>query len=194
MTELDAPELNRTERIVRDHILPILPQDYGNPPDLNEQQVAIARSVLSKEYVEHARLSFLTRLILLFVIYDILFVLNSQIYGLVLVMLGSLALALGSFYTPELLIHETVNKPETVLEEIKSKARLTARTNVFVFALSVGFLWQIFVVSGTIPEELFIQNHLQSEVDGWIGFIAIFFVAYPIFRGGIKLFFEKIFH
>jgi hypothetical protein len=102
MPELSEPALNRQERLTRDYILPALPSEFREPDGLNEKEVQIVKSVLAKQYVEHANLGVIGKTATILIAYDFLFVFQAQIYGLVLSMLGSLALALPALHTPGL--------------------------------------------------------------------------------------------
>lgn len=186
MPELTEPELNRTERWTRDYILTILPSRYGDPADLSDEEVSIVKSILAQQYVEHANLGVLWKTGLMLLAYDLLFYLDSQIYGLVLGMLGSISLAVPTLYTPEILAEDTIDQPNTLMSEIQSKAELSVKTNVGVAGLAVGFVWQIFAVSGPIPSELLTQNHLQGVTQNWLGFIAILSLGFLILGGGIS--------
>lgn len=185
MEELAEPELNRKERWTR-VFLTLLPSGFGDPKDLSEEKVTVVRSILAKQYVEHANLEVLWKTGLILLMYDWLFLLNSQIYGMVLGMLGSISLALPTLYTPEILTEDTFDNSNTLMSEIKSKAELSVKTNVGVAGLAVGFALQIFAVSGPIPEELLSHNHLQGVVQNWLGFIAIFTLGYLILGSGIS--------
>lgn len=174
MTELTEPDLNRRERWTRDYILEILPSGYGDPADRSEEQVSVAKSVLAKQYVEHAKLDLYWKMGLVLLAYDWLFLLQSQVYGLVIGAIGSLTLALPNLYTPELLAEDAFEDSDALSKEIKSKAALSVKTNVGVAGLIVGFVWQVFSISGPIPGELISQNHLQGVVQNWLGFAVIF--------------------
>jgi hypothetical protein len=186
MLELTEPELNRKERWTRDYILAMLPSGYGNPADLSEEEVTVVRSILAKQYVEHANLGVLWKTGLILLAYDWLFLLHSQIHRLVLGMLGSIALALPTLYTPEILAEDTFDNSDALMSEIESRAEISVRTNVGMAVIAVGFVWQIFAVSGPIPQELVSQNHLQGVVQNWIGFIAIFTLGVLILGNGIS--------
>jgi len=177
MEQLEQPEMNRWERIARDHILPALPSSFRDPGDLDEGEVHIAQSILAKQYVEHANLGVLWKTGLILLVYDSLFVFQSQIYGLVLSVLGSLSLALPTLHTPETLLNEVKNQPEGLTEQIRFRAEQSVKTNVGVFALVVGFVWQVFTISGVISHEILPWNHLQDKFPSWIGFILIFTVG-----------------
>lgn len=192
MQELTEPELNRKERWTRDYILMLLPSGYGDYTDLNEKEVTVVRSILAKNYVEHTNLAVLWKSGLMLLAYDWLFLLDSQIYGMVLGMLGSLALALPTLYTPEILTESTLNEPDTLMSEIESKAELSVKTNTGVAGLAVGFVWQILAVSGPIPEELYSQNHLQGVMQNWLGFVAILVLGFLILGDGISNIRERI--
>jgi len=88
-------------------------------------------------------------------------------------------------YTPELLAEEAFHKTQSLMTEIESKAERSVKTNVGVAGLMVGFLWQIFTISGPIPGELVSQNYLQGTVPNWLGFIAVLFLGYMILGNGI---------
>lgn len=191
MAELTKPKLSWTERLAR-RILELFPSGYGNPADVSEEKVMVIRSILAKEYVEHTNLDVVRKTGLMLLAYDWLFLLNSQIYGLVFGMLGSIALALPALYTPEILANDTSNKSDTLLSEIESKAELSVKTNVGVAGLVVGFVWQILAVSGPIPAELFSQNHLQGVVQNWLGFVAILTLGFLILGSGISDIRERI--
>jgi hypothetical protein len=101
-------------------------------------------------------------------------------------MLGSIALALPTLYTPEILAEDTFDNSDALMSEIESRAEISVRTNVGMAVIAVGFVWQIFAVSGPIPQELVSQNHLQGVVQNWIGFIAIFTLGVLILGYGIS--------
>ena len=192
MSELTEPELNRKERWARDYILTLLPTGSADPTNLSEDEVTVVRSILAKQYVEHANLGVLWKTGLMLLAYDWLFLLHSQIYGMVLGMLGSIALALPTLYTPEILAEDTFDNPNTVMSEIESKAELSVKTNIGVAGLAIGFILQIFAVSGPIPEELLSHNYLQGVVQNWLGFVAILTLGFLILGGGISDIYERI--
>ena len=185
MAELTEPKLNRKERWTRDYILKILPSRYGDPADLSDEQISVVRSILAQQYVEHANLSVLWKTGLMLLAYDLLFYLDSQIHGLILGMLGSIALALPTLYTLEILAEDTFDQLHTSMSEIESKAELSVKTNVGVAGLAVGSVWQIFAISGPIPSELLTQNHLQGVMQNWLGFIAVLFLGFLLLGSGI---------
>jgi hypothetical protein len=182
MGELEKPDLNRMESITCDYILPALPSNFREPDDLDEEEVKIARSILAKQYVEKANLKVLWKTALILLVYDLLFVFEAQIYGLVLSMLGSLSLALPTLHTPETLLEGVINKPEELLEEVRFRAEQSVKTNVGVFALMVGFAWQVLTVSGTIPSEILGRNYLVGEIPGWLGFVLVFIMGLLILK------------
>lgn len=177
MGELEQPDMNRMESITRDYLLTALPSSFREPGELDEEDVQIVQSVLAKQYVEKANLKILWKTALILIVYDFLFVFESQIYGLVLSMLGSLSLALPTLHTPETLLDEVANQPEGLMEKIRFRAGQSVKTNVGVFALVVGFAWQVFIVSGAISREILGQNLLQGEFPSWLGFILVFTVG-----------------
>jgi len=101
---------------------------------------------------------------------------------LVLSMLGSLSLALPTLHTPETLLEGVINKPEELLEEVRFRAEQSVKTNVGVFALMVGFAWQVLTVSGTIPSEILGRNYLVGEIPGWLGFVLVFIMGLLILK------------
>ncbi|QLG26355.1 hypothetical protein HUG10_01825 [Halorarum halophilum] len=185
MPELTEPELNRRERWTRE-LLMLLPSEYGDPADRSEEKVTIVRSILAKQYVEHTNLGVVWKTALMLLVYDWLFTLSSQVYGLTLGALGSLALALPNLYTPEILAEDTFDKTDTVMAEIESKAELSVRTNIGVAGLAVGFVWQILAISGPIPGELITQNHLKGVIPTWLGFIIILTLGFLILGSGVS--------
>lgn len=186
MPDVTEPKLNRRERWTREYILPLLPSGFNQPVEVGDEELEVVSSILAKQYVEHARLDVLWKTFVILLAYDVGFRLNSVAYGLVLGVLGSLALALTNMYTPELLAEEAFHKPQGVVAEIESKAEGSVKTNVGVSGLTVGFLWQIFSISGPIPRELLSQNLLQGTIPNWLGFIAVLFLGYMILGSGIS--------
>ena len=112
--------------------------------------------------------------------YDVCFRLNSVVYGLFISVLDSLALALSNLYTPELLAKEVFHEPRDLRSKIESKAERSVKANVGVAGLAVGFIWQIFTISGPIPSELLSQNYLQEVFPNWIGFAVTLTLGYVI--------------
>lgn len=185
MPAVSVPKFSRRERWTRDYILPLLPSSFNQPVEVGDEELEVVSSILAQQYVEHAKLDVLWKTFVILLAYDVGFRLNSVAYGLVLGVLGSLALALTNMYTPELLAEEVFRK-QGVVAEIESKAELSVNTNVGVAGLAVGFLWQIFTISGPIPRELVSQNSLQGTMPNWIGFIAVLFLGYMILGNGIS--------
>lgn len=185
MSEFIEPELDQKERITRDYILPLLPSESRTPENLSEEKVTVVKSILAKQYVEHTNLDVLWKTGLILLAYDWLFLLNSQIYGMVLGMLGSIALALPTLYTPEILAEDAFDNTNNLMSEIESKAERSVKTNVGVAGLAVGFVLQIFAVSGPIPKELLSQNHLQGVVQNWLGFVTILILGFFILGNGV---------
>ena len=186
MSQLSEPELTRKERWIRDYILKVIPQKYPNDIDLNDDNIRVAESILAKEYLKHTNLGVLWKTGVMLLIYDLLFFLPSQVYGLILGALGSLALALTNLYTPQVLVKETVNKPDTVMAEMKSRAELSVKTNVGVSGLVIGFIWQVFSINGPIPGELFHQNLLQGSIQNWLGFAIILMLGGILLGNGLS--------
>lgn len=182
MGELEQPDLNRIESITCNYILPALPSSFREPDDLNEEEVDIVRAILAKQYVEKTNLKLLWKTALILLVYDFLFVFEAQIYGLVLSMLGSLSLALPTLHTPETLLEEVTTQPEGLVEEVRFRAGQSVKTNVGVFALVVGFAWQVFTVAGAIPPEILRQNLLVSKIPGWLGFTIVFMIGVLILK------------
>lgn len=164
----------------------LLPSEYGDSADLSEEKVTIVRSILAKQYVEHTNLSVLWKTASMLLVYDWLFILSSQVYGLILGALGSLALALPNLYTPEILAEDTFDKANTVMAEVESKEELSVKTNIGVAGLAVGFVWQILAISGPIPRELITQNRLQGVIQNWLGFVIILTLGFLILGSGIS--------
>lgn len=186
MSDISEPKLNQKERWTRDYILPLLPSSFEQPAEIGDDKLKVVRSILAKQYVEHAKLDVLWKTSVILLAYDIGFRLNSVVYGLVIGVLGSLALALPNLYTPELLAEEAFHEPRDLRSEIESKAERSVKTNVGVAGLTVGFLWQIFTISGPIPPELVSQNYLQGDVTNWLGFAVVLTLGYLLIGNGIS--------
>lgn len=185
MPNIEKPSLNRKERWTRDYILPLLPSDYKQPMEVDGETLEIARSILAKQYVAHAKLDLYWKSLIILLMYDIGFRMNSQIYGLVLAGIGSILLALPNLYTPELLAEDAYVKPSDYSSEIEDKAVRSVKTNVGVAGLVVGFVWQIFTISGSIPTELVTRNYLTGMIPGWQGFVVVL-VIFFLMRLGIS--------
>lgn len=186
MPDIAKPKLNRKEQWTRDYLLPLLPSSFDQPAEVGDDRLEIAKSILAKQYVEHAKLDVLWKTSVMLLAYDVGFRLNSVIYGLVIGFLGSLALALPDLYTPELLAEEAFHEPRNPRSEMESKAEHSVKTNIGVAGLAVGFLWQIFTISGPIPSELVSQNYLQGVITSWLGFAAVLTLGYIILGNGIS--------
>jgi hypothetical protein len=182
--DLDEPDLDRRERLTRDYILPLLPQEYGSPNIQDEANLRAINSILAKQYVKHASLGPFWKTGMILIAYDWLFLLDSQVYGLVLSALGSLTLALPNFYTPELLAEEATEKSDNIAQKIESGAKLSVKTNIGVVGLTVGFVWQVLAISGPLAQELLSQNWLQGNIQNWVGFALIFFAGMFIMGKG----------
>lgn len=185
MAEITKPELNRKERWMRDYILPLLPSSFNQPAEVSDEKLEISRSILAKQYVEHANLDVLWKTTVILLIYDVGFQMDSIVYGLVLSVLGSISLALPNLYTPELLAEEAFHETSDRLSQIQSIAERSVKTNVGVAGLAVGFLWQIFTVTGPIPTELVPQNYFQGVITNWQGFAAALILGYLLLGVGI---------
>lgn len=186
MVDISKPNLNQKERWARDYILPLLPSSFNQPADVEEERLEIARSILAKQYVKHGNLDVLWKTFAILLMYDVGFRLNSMVYGLVLGVLGSLLLALPNLYTPELLAEDAFHEPSDLSSRIEAKAERSVKTNLGVAGLSVGFLWQIFTSSGSIPPELVSQNYLQGVMTNWQGFALALILGYLLLGTGIS--------
>jgi len=181
MSELSPPELNRKETLTRDWLLPLLPSEADQYEELNEEEIEVARSLLAQQYVEHGKLDLIWKTLLIIFVYDVLFILQSQIYGLVLSAIGSIYLSVPALHTPASLAGETIGKKETLEEKISVNAERSVKTNIGVFALFCGFISQVFSVSGPLPQELMRNNLLEGQIPNWAGFLVIFGIAFLIF-------------
>lgn len=186
MPNVVEPELNRQERWTRDYILPLLPSGFEQPAEVGDENLKVARSILAQQYVEHAKLDVLWKTAVMLLAYGLGFRLDSVVYGLVIGVLGSLALALPDLYTPELLAEEAFDEPQNLASEIRRKAERSVKTNVGVAGLAVGFGWQIFTISGPIPPELLSQNYLYGVIPGWIGLLGVLVFGYLLLGNGIS--------
>lgn len=186
MPDITEPKLTRQEQWTRNYILPLLPSSFEQPADVGEENVEVARSILAQQYVEHAKLDVLWKTSVMLLAYDLGFRLDSVVYGLVIGILGSLALALPNLYTPELLAEEMFHEPRNRRLEIEGKAERSVKTNVGVAGLAVGFVWQIFTISGSIPPELVSQNYLVETIPSWFGFLGVFTIGYLLLGNGIS--------
>lgn len=186
MSDITEPELNRKERLTRDYILPRLPSDFNQPAEVNDDELEVVSSVLAQQYVEHANLGVLWKSFAILLAYDVAFRLDSVVYGLLIGFLGSVIVTLTNIYTPEILAEETFHESQDIVAEIESKAERSVKTNVGMAGLAVGFLWQIFTISGPIPSELVSQDPLQGTIPNWLGFTAILFLGYMILGNGIS--------
>lgn len=184
MPDITEPKLNQKERWTRDYILPILPSSFDQPAEVGDERLEVVKTILAKQYVEHAKLDLLWKTSVMLLAYDVGFQLDSVVYGLVIGVLGSLSLALPNLYTPELLAEEAFHEPRNLKSEIESKAERSVKTNIGVAGLAVGFLWQIFTISGPIPTELISQNYLQGVISNWLGFVAVLALGYIILGKG----------
>ncbi|AHG05394.1 hypothetical protein HALDL1_14795 [Halobacterium sp. DL1] len=79
-----------------------------------------------------------------------------------------------------------------MMEEVKSKARQSVKTNVGVFGLVLGFLWQICSLSGIISLELLGHNYLQGEFPNWAGFIGVLSLGILILGGWLGEFLGSV--
>ncbi len=180
MPELEEPDLEWNERFVRDHLLTLLPNEYGDTGEIDDEERRIARSILAKEYVEHVNLDLAWKLVVILLVYDWLFYLDSQVYGLFIASLGSISIALRNVYTPDILADRTFEHSDSVRAELESQAETSVKTNVGLAGLSIGFVLQIFAVSGPIPEEIARQNHLNGDLPTWLGFVLIALLGHLI--------------
>jgi len=186
MSNISEPKLTPQEQLTRDYILPLLPSGFEQPADVDEENVEVTRSILAQQYIEHAKLDVLWKTCVILVTYDFGFRLNSVVYGLAISVLGSLALALPNLYTPELLAEEAFYESRNLRSKIEAKAEHSVKTNVGVAGLTVGFVWQIFTISGPIPSELVSQNYLYGTIPSWLGFFGIFIIGYVLLGNGIS--------
>lgn len=192
MEEITKPKLNRTERWTRDYILPLLPSDFNEPAEVSDERLEVARSILAKQYVEHTNLGVLWKTMLILLMYDAGFQLDSIVYGLVLSALGSLTLALPNLYTPELLAEDAFHESSNLYTQIESKAERSVKANIGVVGLAIGILWQISTISGPIPSELVLTNYFQGVIPNWTGFAAALSLGYLLLGVGIPFLRERL--
>ncbi len=171
---LDEIELNQKERLVRDYILPILPNESYKYDNLNEWEIKRAKSILAQEYVEHGRIRDPALLILLILTYDYLFILEPIVYGLIISIYGSLLAVIGDIHTPESLADETLGANDRKEEEIRSKAEESIRVNIIAVSLAIGFSGQILAVIGFFGTELISANIFVGDYPSWIGGVIAF--------------------
>ncbi len=193
MTELSEPELNRSERFVRDRFLRLLPGEFGDPEELNDEKVQIAKSILAKNYVEHTNIDIAIKTGLMLLVYDWLFYLDSQVYGLFLASLGSIALALPKLHTPHLLAEEVFKEPDSLKAKLESEAKSSVKTNTGVAGLFLGFILQIFAIAGPLPDELVVNNVLHGEIPTWAGFVVVVTAGHLTFGRVVPAIRERFF-
>ena len=177
MAVLDSPKLNRMEKIVRDSILPVLPEDWANQDNLDDDDVLAAQSILAQEYLEHANLDGVTKILLIVGFYDWAYILPSQSYGLILSAYGSMVLAAPTMHTPESLVGDTIAQSKSLEDKIRIKAREAVNTNVGMVPLLFGFLIQLFAVVKFTPSEFIRNNILVGALPAWMGAVGLWILA-----------------
>jgi len=175
MTE-PGPDLTWKEELFRDHILPVLPNERAQYEDLTERQVKRVEGILAQEYVEHGPRAGTFRILALVGIYDLLFLLQPVVYGLLLSVFGSLSLMTPSLHTPSSLADETLGSGDRKTDQIRSEAEQSVRANIGVASLALGFLIQVLAVVGTLGTEILKTNFLQADFPGWVVALVLLWV------------------
>lgn len=185
MSELKPPQLDWKEEFVRDWFLPILPDDWANTEDIDDESIAAAKSILAQEYVEHGNVIGITKIVIITFISDLIFFfLDIRIYGLALAAYGSLFLATPALHTPKSLANKSFKQEKGLEELIRLNAKQSVKTNVGVAALVLGFVVQIFAALGALPTELAEMNWIQGIITDWLG-VVITFIISDLFINGL---------
>ncbi len=167
MTNGGEIELDSSERLTRDYILPILPEGWKGYSGLEGDELQLANSILAQEYVEHGSLRKLWKPLLLIGVYDALFHLEPVVYGLVASAIGSISLAIPAMHTPHSLAGDTLLNPEDDYVEIRKSAKRSVKTNIGIVIFVVGFVIQIAARVDALGTEVLGANLLTGVVPSY---------------------------
>lgn len=171
MNEESGEELDFKVRMTRDYILPILPEtEEGKYSDITEEQKQKTRNILAKKYVEQGFPWGAVKVLFMIAVYDYMWVLQPQSYGIILDAYAGLLILRPSLKEISRMAADTVVRAGEMPHLREDIAEEHVLTNVGLIVLVAGFGLQLFAVN-FIPsgQELFSGNILNGRMPAWIG-------------------------
>ncbi|WP_152415797.1 hypothetical protein [Halovivax asiaticus] len=177
MSKLEVPELDWKERVTRDVILKLLPNNLSDYDDLHDEDVKAAKSILAQEYVEHGHINGILKIGIILLFYDIMFLFPTFAYGLAISAYGSLLLAMPALHTPGSLTSEVVERSRDLQQSIRLNAERSVKTNIGVVGLTIGFTVQIFAAVNALPGEIVPWNYFQGDIGNGVAFVTVLLIS-----------------